>query len=182
MAPGKGAKVEDSPERNLVTENLIRTARNQVIIRGTKAVGGMLIASGMTALSNKPLTRVSRRTVSAKTNPKGKVVVREHRQTTIERTTTERGRNFLSQQQRKRPAARAARRIFLGRALPVIAYGWIGYDLFTRNKPVNQVVQETLFWQELRPLPNGAIKNRLLIPKLTFNLEGSLLSDFIFWS
>lgn len=134
MAPEKGAQSVVSPERNLVIETMIRSSRNQLLVRGANKAGTALVASGMAGLSSKPLTKVTRRTVKAKKNPKGRVVVKEHRQTTISRTRTEGGRNFLSQQQRKKPAARSARRIIAGRSLPVMAYGFIAYDVMTQQQ------------------------------------------------
>lgn len=131
MVPEKGTQSVVSPVRNLVTETMIRSTRNQLLVRGAEKAGSALVASGMAGLSSKPLTKVTRRTVKAKKNPKGRVVVKEHRQTTISRTRTEGGRNFLSQQQRKKPAARSARRIIAGRSLPVMAYGFIAYDVLT---------------------------------------------------
>lgn len=114
----------------MAVETGIRTTRNQLILRGADIAGKALIASGMKMLSEEGrLYTVTRTKVPARRNPQGKVIVREHEQRTFERTRTDGGRGYATEKSTMRVKKAGARRVVVGKTLPAIAYGYIGYDL-----------------------------------------------------
>lgn len=118
----------------MAVETGVRTVRNQLIIRSADIAGKALIASGLRMLGEEGrLYTVTRTKVAARRNPQGKVIVGEHEQRTFERTRTDRGRNYATEKTTMRVKKAGARRVVAGKTLPILAYGYIGYDVLKGN-------------------------------------------------
>ena len=118
----------DEPESKSVVR---RISENQLAIRSSKKIANVTAAYGA-YLQTRPDYTVSRRTVSAKYNPSGKVVVREHQQTTISKTRSDRGRNFTATDGSSKARMAMGRKIvYAGRLVPILGYGYVMHNTLT---------------------------------------------------
>ena len=113
---------------------LRRTAENQIVGRGTKKLGGLLVARGAYYASNEAIYDVTYRHHAARYNVQGTRIVGAHTQKTIEMRRTQGGRNFVATQTRKNPYGRphhvhmGNKMVAYGRIIPVIGLGYVMYN------------------------------------------------------
>ena len=109
---------------------LRKTAERQAVTRGSKALGNKMTQAGAVLASDyRGYGYTTYRTVQAKRNPQGKVVMREHTQRTYQRYTTEGGRNFRSTSDMRSRTSMGKKLIIGGRVVPVMGYGFVAHDV-----------------------------------------------------
>lgn len=120
----KNADMDEPKSKNVVR----RSTENQLAVRGSKKAANMTAAYGA-YLQTRPDYTVSRRTVGARYNKSGKVIVGEHQQTTISKTRSDRGRNFTATDGSSKARMAMGRKIvFAGRLVPVLGYGYVVHN------------------------------------------------------
>lgn len=109
---------------------MIRSARNQLLVRGAEKAGAVVVASGLSRIKKGQtqfFTKKKKPQLHRKTS-KGQRV-KHGTDYTLIRSKTEGGRNFTSTRSQQKIVKSGARRVVAGRALPVMAYGFIAYDV-----------------------------------------------------
>lgn len=121
-----------------------KTAKNQIIGRGTKKLGAYMVARGSFYASNKAIYDVTYRKNPARYNVQGTRIVGAHTQKTIEMRRTNGGRDFVATQTRTNRYGsphhvHMGRKIHAyGRVIPVIGFGYVMYNSFSGSKPAPQ--------------------------------------------
>ena len=129
-------EVEVKPQSRLE-----RTVMNQVLGRGSRALGGAVAARGAFLASNAAIYDVTYRKNPARYNVQGTRYVGESTQKTIEMRRTNGGRDFVATQTRSNPKGMPhhvymGRRMYsVGRIIPVLGFGAVMYNSFSGSGP-----------------------------------------------
>lgn len=140
----KRRKKLNEPETETKSEarlRIERTAMNQLVGRGSRALGGALAARGAFYASNAALYDVTYRKNPARYNVQGTRYVGESVQKTIEMRRTNGGRDFVATQTRTNPKGMPhhvymGRKMYSwGRIIPVLGFGYVMYNTFGGSGP-----------------------------------------------
>lgn len=135
MAAEKAERTVNSPARNLVIETMMRSTRNQLLVRGSEKVSATVVASGLSRIQrgqDEFYSKKKKKQLYRETSKGTKV--KHGRDYTLIRNKTDFGRDHVSTSSQKKMVKSGARRVVLGRAIPVMAYGFIAYDVMKGNQ------------------------------------------------